>query len=87
MNPRQVMAGIVTLIAVLLGLAWQYQKHQPVSADLLFTARVGDAPLVLNSLEYANPNGEGMFKVRAFQFYISNIKLISESSVFIEPES
>jgi hypothetical protein len=54
---------------------------------LNFHPFVGEQPLVLDEVRYGNPGGEGSFKVRDFQFFISNIRLISKSAEFVEPES
>ncbi len=54
---------------------------------LRFHAVVGEDALQLGQMRYANPGGEGSFKIRDFQFFISNIRLVSESAEFVEPES
>jgi hypothetical protein len=38
-------------------------------------------------VRYANPGGEGSFKVRDFQFFLSNVRLTAGSTEFREPES
>ena len=43
--------------------------------------------MALNELRYSNPGGEGSFRVRDFQFFVSNIRLMSDSAEFVEPES
>ncbi len=48
---------------------------------------VGEEALELERGRYANPGGDGVFKVRDFQFFISNIRLVAENAVFQEPES
>jgi len=42
---------------------------------------------VLNELRYPNPGGEGRFKVRDFQFFLSNIRLTGGTGVYTEPDS
>jgi hypothetical protein len=54
---------------------------------LKFEAFVGEDSLVFNRHQYTNPGGEGQFKVRDFQLFISNIKLLSEAGSYREPES
>jgi hypothetical protein len=54
---------------------------------LRFHAFVGEEVLQLNQVRYENPGGEGSFKVRDFQFYVSNIRLLADSTEFVEPES
>ena len=54
---------------------------------LKFENYAGSTPLVLNSGEYLNQNGD-TFKVSLFSYYISNIQLIAaDSSVYTETES
>jgi hypothetical protein len=48
---------------------------------------VGAVPLVLNETRYSNPGGEGRFKVRDFQFFLSNIRLVSPTGEYIESDS
>jgi hypothetical protein len=48
---------------------------------------VGPEPLVLNETRYANPGGEGRFKVRDFQFFLSNIRLVSSTGTYAESDS
>lgn len=51
---------------------------------LHFHPYVGDKPLVLNDATYSNPGGEGQFRIRDFQFYLSNLRFntdISEHNV------
>lgn len=63
------------------------RPDRPGRLVLRFYPFVGDEPLVLERARYANPGGEGFFKVRDFQFFVSNIRLISDSAEFAEPES
>lgn len=55
--------------------------------NLRFHPFVGNEALVLDEVRYANPGGEGRFKVRAFQFFLSNIRLLADGVEFAEPES
>lgn len=48
---------------------------------------VGQAPLTLNEFHYANPGGAGNFKVRSFQFFLSNIRLVADSEIYAQQES
>jgi hypothetical protein len=54
---------------------------------LRFHPFVGSEPLVLDQARYANPGGEGLFRVRDFQFFLSNIRLLADGAEFVEPES
>jgi len=83
------------LIAVLLAVAaalgvigWRlYRAAQPVELALYFHPFVGPEPLVLNESRYPNPGGDGRFKVRDFQFFLSNIRLVSAASAYVESDS
>src|SRR5262249_50709953 len=44
-------------------------------------------PLIFNAARYRNPGGEGRFKVRDFQFFLSNIRLLGASGAYAEPDS
>jgi hypothetical protein len=68
--------------------AWySYRSVPPGRLALRFHPFVGEEALVLDQVRYANPGGEGTFKVRDFQFFVSNIRLVSNSAEFVEPES
>jgi hypothetical protein len=58
-----------------------------VQLSLRFHPFVGEEVLQLEQGRYANPGGEGMFKVRDIQFFISNIRLVAENDVFRETDS
>lgn len=66
---------------------WLYRAAQPIDLALYFHPFVGLEPLVLNESRYPNPGGEGRFKVRDFQFFLSNIRLTGGSAVYAEPDS
>jgi hypothetical protein len=63
------------------------RSPQPGRLILRFHPFVGEQALVLNQGRYANPGGEGLFKVRDFQFFVSNIHLVASSTEFVEAES
>jgi hypothetical protein len=83
------------LMAVLLGAAatlgvigWRrHREAQPVELALHFHPFVGPEPLVLNESRYPNPGGEGRFKVRDFQFFLSNIRLLGATGAYVESDS
>jgi len=60
---------------------------EPGRLTLIFHPFVGNEVLALNEVRYANPGGEGLFKVRDFQFFISNIRLLADHAEFAQPES
>lgn len=75
--------GLLLAISIIV---WS-NKTSTIDLTLNFKAMVDNKPLVFNKITYANPGGAGKFKVRDFQFYISNIRLLSPSGEFIEQES
>ncbi len=64
-----------------------YQISQPGTVSVRFDAVIGDKPLVFNDARYSNPGGAGMFRIRDFQFFISNIDLHGEKGVYRVPDS
>jgi hypothetical protein len=64
-----------------------YRAAQPVELALYFHPFVGPEPLILNQARYPNPGGEGRFKVRDFQFFLSNIRLVSTTGAYVESDS
>lgn len=75
--------GIFLVISIVV---WS-NKTSTIDLTLNFKALVNNQPLVFNEIIYANPGGAGKFKIRDFQFFISNISLLSPSGEFIEQES
>jgi len=59
----------------------------PIRLTLRFHPFVGSEALVLDEVRYANPGGEGRFKARAFQFFLSNVRLLADGVEFAEPDS
>ncbi len=85
---RYLISVFLVLAAALTGAFYfSYRSAEPVRLTLRFHPFVGDEALLLNQVRYANPGGEGSFKVRDFQFFISNIRLVANSAEFLEPES
>ena len=80
---------MLLVVAVALGLTgWQlHRAAQPVELALYFHPFAGAEPLVLNDCRYPNPGGEGRFKVRDFQLFLSNIRLVSATGAYVEPDS
>ena len=64
-----------------------YQISQPGTVRVRIDAVIGDKPLVFNDARYSNPGGAGMFLIRDFQFFISNIDLHGEKGVYPVPDS
>jgi hypothetical protein len=87
-NKRHLIPAVLILAGAVITAAWySYRSVQPGRLALRFHPFVGEEALVLDQVRYANPGGEGSFKVRDFQFFISNIRLVSNSAEFVEPES
>lgn len=87
-NKRFLTIALVFLVPVLLLVAFLlYDLNSPGKLILNFEATVNSEPLAFNKVRYQNPGGDGKFKISAFQFYLSNIKLVSESGEYSEPES
>jgi hypothetical protein len=87
-NARWLMPALLA-VAVALGITrcWLHRAAQPVELALYFHPCVGPESLVLNQSTYPNPGGEGRFKVRDFQFFLSNIRLVSATGIYVESDS
>ncbi len=62
-------------------------RSQTGSLVLRFEAYVEDEPLILHQVRYANPGGDGAFRVRDFRFFLSNIRLVHGTEEYRVPES
>lgn len=81
---------VVLVVATALGLAvavFTYWSRRPATIHLRFTAVVGDKALVFNEPLYANPGGRGVFSVRDFLMYLSNIQLVGAAGTYSVPDS
>ncbi|SDE60470.1 MbnP family protein [Kordiimonas lacus] len=81
-----------TLLAVTIlsaALLWVFLEMKPAvkPISLRFHALVDGEPLVLDDMRYQNPGGDGQFKVRDFQFYLSNIRLTGPGGDYVLPDS
>jgi len=81
-----VTAGLVTLMLAGAG-GWWYRSLQPGTLVLRLHAMADHEPLVFNQFNYDNPGGDGQFRVRDFQFFVSNIRLVSKDGVHEPAES
>ena len=80
---------LIALMSVLLIVAisiW-WQLSLPNNLILRFHPYVGDQALVLHDKQYANPGGDGVFSIRDFQLFVSNIKLSNSHKAFKEQDS
>jgi hypothetical protein len=66
---------------------WYYLENEPGTVTLRFIPVVAGEPLEFNKQKYKNPGGGGIFKIRDFRFYISNIRLNAQGAEFVEPDS
>ncbi len=88
LNKRFAAIAFVFLTPALLLIAFLGCKEDsPGRLILNFHATVDGEPLAFDQVRYQNPGGAGKFKIRAFQFYLSNIKLVGASGEYSEPES
>jgi len=89
MRKATLLIAVLLAVAAALGvIGWRlYRAAQPVELALYFHPFVGPEPLVLNESRYPNPGGDGRFKVRDFQFFLSNIRLVSAASAYVESDS
>ena len=81
------LAVLIVMAALLGALYLWYLAEQPLRLTLRFHPFVGEDALVFDQVRYENPGGEGAFKVRHFQFFVSNVRLAASSAEFLEPES
>ncbi len=82
----------VSMLLVLAAIAggasfWRHRSARPIDVALYFHPFVGPDRLTFNEARYPNPGGEGRYKVRDFQFFLSNLKLTGEPGTYIEPDS
>ncbi len=74
MMQKLLLIPTVLLIAALASTAtYLVLASRPMQLTLVFHPFVGRETMVLNDFRYANPGGEGTFKVRSFLFFLSNM--------------
>lgn len=86
-NQKTILSVFILGIVLVVSLSVWNKKPSATELTLNFKALVDNQPLLFNQLIYSNPGGVGKFKIRDFQFYISNIRLVSPSGEFREQES
>jgi len=89
MRKAKLVLPVLFALAAIAGSAgwWRHRAAQTIDLALYFHPFVGSEPLTLNEARYPNPGGEGRFKVRDFQLFLSNIRLTGASGAYIEPDS
>ena len=81
------LSALLTAALIATATFYLYRAAQPVTFLLRLHAAVGDEALVLYEVRYVNPGGPGSFKIRDFQFFLSNIALVAKSTQYLEPDS
>ena len=89
MRKATIALSVLLALAAIAGAVgwWRHRAARPIELVLYFHPFVGPEPLTLNEARYPNPGGEGRFKVRDVQLFLSNIKLTGDSGAYIEPDS
>lgn len=78
-------AGISAIAGLALYLA--LRPDPVVRVTLRVHPLFGGEPLALGRGGYSNPGGAGTFTIRDFQFFLSNVRLVSDGGEFREAES
>jgi hypothetical protein len=81
-----VVAGVV-IVTLTCAAGWLYRSLLPGTLVLRLHATADGEPLVYNQFGYDNPGGQGRFRVRDFQFFVSNIRLVARDGVHEPTES
>jgi len=81
----KIVSLVSTLLLISIVTIWYHSL--PKQLTLRFYPFLGNKPLVLNDERYTNPGGEGVFSIRDFQFFISNLMLINNGNNYTEQES
>lgn len=87
------MKNIILVVVLVLLVATGYVLYPKVTTPehqyvtLNFVAKMGKQPLQLNRVIYPNPGGEGTFKIRDAQLFISNLSFINDKDEFAIKES
>lgn len=89
MHKAKYVVPVLFALAAIVGfIGWrQHRAAQPIELALYFHPFVGPEPLVLNEARSSDLGGDGRFKVRDFQFFLSNIRLTGGNGVYTEPDS
>ncbi len=75
--------GVALAAAVLIG----HQRGVSRTVTLYFVPSVGGEPLILDEFRYPNPGGDGTFKVRDLQFFVSGVRLRGAQDGYVEGNS
>lgn len=81
-------AGLLLLVALAGGALFAALRSKPTTRLTVRVHALYDgSPLALGRGRYANPGGEGMFTIRDFQFFVSNVRLVADDAELREPDS
>lgn len=87
MATRALLAGTAAISLLAVVGHYLYRESRPMDLSLHFHPFVDAEPLVRNQPRYASPGGEWRFAVRDFQFFLSNVRLLGDTDVYVEPAS
>jgi len=84
-KPFKIVGWVSVLLLISIAIVWH--NAVPKQLTLRFYPFLGNKPLVLNNEKYPNPGGKGVFTIRDFQFFISNLELTNNRNHYSEQES
>ena len=87
MNRRLSVALAAAVVIAVAAAVVVYHSTRPGTIHLRFNAVMGKQALIFNEPVYANPGGRGMFRVRDFLMYLSNIQLVGATGTYMVPDS
>jgi hypothetical protein len=85
--PKTILMMVVACFAILIYSS--SKKSYPYKTGKIrigILNKVGDRPLLLDSMEYLNPSNE-LYRISKFKYYISNIILTNSKHTYAEPDS
>lgn len=84
---RRLTVGLGAVVIVVAAAVVVYHSTRLGTIHLRFKAVMGKEALVFDEPVYANPGGRGMFRVRDFLMYLSNIQLVGATGTYMVPDS
>ncbi|GAA0858998.1 MbnP family protein [Aliiglaciecola litoralis] len=87
MNSRTMVILVVVLTGLMLLIYSQTRPTDNQQLTLRFHPKLGELPLVFDQYRYANPGGDGLFKIRDLQLFVSNLTLVGQDNRFVLPDS
>ncbi len=88
MNIPKPLIGLALLV-VIVGGWFTFGQKSPAFDELTLTfhAKNKNDDIVFNDFIYENPGGVGLYRLRDFRFYLSNIQLLGADQEYSEPDS